>query len=250
MIGCAVEGVAGFPTEDASSTFAVCSVDAGADAGTSIINVELQSPNPWLLVQPRIHIIFLGSWWLTDSVGAPQFDQMAQAWNTLANEPNFYAPLSQYGISPGSLAGIFNTDYDLPIGELPDEDFTKELQAEINDGTLPANDSNSVYVMMLPPATQSTNDISCCSGHHNQVNGIAYAIIEYQSNWQFMDVVTSHEIFEASSDSAPNDPITGGWRNGPSGGEIADLCENLPSVTLDGYQVQQVWDQQNCKCVP
>ena len=167
---------------------------------------------------------------------------MAQAWHTLANDPNFYQPLSEYGVGTGRLASISNTNWNLPAGQVSDAYIRQEMQAEIDGGDLPGSDSNSIYVFVLPSGTQQQDDVGKYSGYHSQFNSMSYAVVEYNSDFGQMDVIVSHEIYECSSD--PN-----GYGVYGVDGEIGDLCQGN-GYWLDGYLIQQVWGQSACKCVP
>src|ERR1700679_1295513 len=59
-------------------------------------NVWAQVCSPWILTSPKVHLIFLGDWWMVDNQ-SQQSNQMAQEWEILANDPNFYLPAAQYG---------------------------------------------------------------------------------------------------------------------------------------------------------
>jgi hypothetical protein len=242
MCGCSGATISGF---DAAPTFAVCNLtnDAGADAGT--VNVQAQTAMPWVLTKPRLHLIFWGDWWINS--GLQQFQQMSQEWQTVGNDPNFYSPLAPYGIQTGSLEGIFNTNWNVPVGALKEDYIQQELLNEISNGDLPAADFNSLYVIMFPQGTQAKVDVvGNFAGRHGRVENTAYTYTEFNSEFQVMGEVASHEILEGISD--PTDGL--GFSNRSAGNEIADLCENVGAYQLDGYPITKIWDQSQCRCVP
>lgn len=208
-------------------------------------NVWANSTSPWVLTNPKVHIVFWGNYWITNTVGIHQFGQMTTAWNDLANSILFYQPLAEYGVGNGSLAGVFNSNWSVTVGAISDANLQQELQTEINDQVLPTNDSNSVYVVMLPPKTQAQYNIdNKFSGYHHNNGNLVYAFVEYDANYINMDVVASHEIYEAATD-----PDGGGYHGGLGETEVGDYCQDN-HYTLDGYTIQSVWSEQQCKCVP
>jgi hypothetical protein len=225
-------------------------VGSSPDTLCSTKNVWEQTCNPWLLTSPRVHLIFWGNWWLTATAGNSQALALSQEWQTLANDPNFYLPMSQYGIGAGQLDGIFYADPSLPSGGIEYDDVQQELLNEIGNDELPAMDNQSVYVLLLPPATQAQYDISNhYGGYHGFItNGnntsSTYAVIENDNN-DGMSYTISHEVAESSTN--PN--ISSGWWAGAGESEIADDCEGS-SYVLDGYTITQLWNQLQCQCGP
>lgn len=206
-------------------------------------NLWAQVPNPWLLTTPKVHIIFWGSWWT--ETGQYQFNQMDEAWNILGNDPNFYRPLAQYGIGVGSMPGTYSSNWNIPTGNLSEDYIQQELATEIANDTLPANDSNTTYVIELPAYSNSLRDVNTANGHHGVFNNIVYAVIDYSSDYNKMNWVTSHEIYE----SATNPDTVSGYWSGSGDTEVGDYC-NGQTYTLDNYTIQQVWSQTQCECAP
>jgi hypothetical protein len=208
-------------------------------------NVEKQISSAWLLTNPRIHLIFWGNWWLTNN--SNQMQQISTEWDTIGNDPNFYQPVAEYGINPGQLDGIFTNNPNVPLGQLTESYIQTELQSEITNKDLPVQDSNSVYMIMFPSGTQAQVDVNDgFSGRHGSVGDIAYAYLEYSSNYLEMTAISTHEAYESMTD--PND--SSGFNSGLSGAEIADLCEGVAAWSLDGYPIVRVWSQSLCQCVP
>lgn len=232
-VGCASKVAPGFAECDTSPATS-CKSD----------NVWAQVCSPWVLATPKVHLIFWGSWWITSNQ-SEQSNQLSQEWQILANDPNFYLPMAQYGVGAGSLDGIFYSDPGLPNTSIAYKDIETELQSEIDNNELPAADNNSIYVLMLPPDTQAAyDDDGKFSGYHGHVGFYTYAVIEYGSN-NFMSYTMSHEIAEASTNP---DTVSGYWAGGGET-EIADNCYPK-SYTLDGYSITQLWNQDSCSCGP
>lgn len=212
-------------------------------------NVWEHTTNPWLLNNPEVTIVFWGGWWATNSSAVKQQATMSAGWNAMLADPNFFTPLSQYGIGEGYLTNIFNANATLNSGtpQITDDYIQGELRSEITNGILPASDLNSVYVIMLPAGVQSSYDVqNNFGGHHGHTDTgfIVYSVIE-NGNYTNMDITTSHEIYESST----NPDTSNGWW-GPGGEtEVADLCQGN-YYNLDGYKIQQVWSQTACACGP
>ena len=204
-------------------------------------NVRLQSTSAWLLTKPEVSIVYWGSWWVTSQT--PQLDNMIVEWNTLANDPRFYSGLSEYGIQPGTLIGNYTTNWNLPNSPLSENYIETELQEEITNGNLPPANANSIYVIELPSGVHSQLDINNgYGGHHTNYNGFSFAVIEYNDS-TIMSIATSHEIYEACTDTDGS-----GFNGGSTESEIGDLCGS--SYNLDGYIIQKLWLQSQCKCGP
>ena len=147
---------------------------------------------------------------------------------------------------------------------LTESQLTSELISEIPFRS--ADDAaNTIYVIYLPP-NATTPTLAGAFAYHNVVNGDAhdpnspnakanyfYAVIGYSAladgslNFDSVNISASHEIDETVTDPTTNQ----GWREtqGPRvGDEIGDICNRNPS-DFSTYTIQQIWDQNNCKCV-
>jgi hypothetical protein len=210
-------------------------------------NVWAHSYTPWLLTTPRVKLVFWGSYWRKNAAGQKESDELSSAWITLANDPRFYSPMAEYGIGSGALSGVYFSNVRVPSGKLTGDYVNQELQSEIDNGVLPSSDSNSVYVIVLPSGTQYKYNVdSGFNGSHGDYNGIAIAIIEFNSDINSMNINISHEIREACTDNDGN-----GYNGGPGETEIGDFCQgSSDTYVLDGYIIQKVWGQSVCKCIP
>jgi hypothetical protein len=208
-------------------------------------NVWEQACNPWLLTAPKVHLVFWGNWWVTNTTGNSQAVALSEEWQTLANDPNFYAPMVEYGIGAGKLDGIFYSNWNLPNSTISYQYVEDQLQSETASGELPAPDNQSIYVFLLPSTTTDTVDVSNhFAGYHAHVGQTTYAVIEHDTN-DNMSYTISHEIAEAATDP---DPVSG-WCAGNGESEIADYCDGN-SYVLDGYTITQLWNQKTCQCGP
>jgi hypothetical protein len=207
--------------------------------------VQKQSTNPLLLTHAKIHLIFWGNWWTTTF--SAQLDLIPQTWTVVGNDPNFYLPMAEYGVGPGTLEGIYNTNWNLPANAITADYVLKELLAEIKSGDLPANDPSSFYLVLLPSTTHiDTDPANNWDGWHTYNDGMAYGIVEYHQSFVDTDTTISHEIHEAITDTIPNS----GYNSGGNGAqEIGDICQGN-NFSLDGFTLQQSWSQVQCRCVP
>lgn len=228
--------------------------DGGTDAGVIApddslsvtncpnTNVWRHKPGSWVLASPQIHLVFWGSWWSTTAGGTNTMSVETQAWNVLAADPAFTYPVQEYGVGASRLAGTFQSYWDIPTGQLSETTIQNELTTEIQNGTLPNGDNQAIYVLLLPPDTQSAYDIgNKFGGHHNTLNGFTYAIIESHTN---LDAVISHEVYEACT----NPDTSSGWWGANGETEVGDLCS--PTWNLDGYTLSTAWSEKNCQCIP
>lgn len=225
------------------------SLDAGqtGQEGGPPANVWNQQASDWLQTQPKIHVVFWGKYWTYD--GYQLFAYDSDVLQLILNDPSFYKPMQEYGINTGSLVGIHISNEGILAENIINDDIQSELLSEIGNGVLPAPDSsqNTMYVIMLPPNTPAADcNGGACSAYHrwasyNNVN-FTYDVVEFDKTGGF--VVISHEIYEAATDPTLHE-FNGGWGEG----EIGDLCGGQ-AYTLDGVQIQKLWSQNACQCIP
>ena len=238
------------------------SLDAGADVATNgcIHNIIKGSPTAWIQKQPQMHLIFWNDFPTNEAI------TYLDAWDDLLNNSTVLQRLSEYGIQGGYLDYQFYNaipsnpillhptlgDAGISAGDAgtlySDDGIEGELNLEIQTGAIPAPTDNTIYMVMFPPNTL-TYDMYAggWGGYHGAATyggqRYTFGIISYHSNWQFTDEIISHELGEAATDP---DTLTG-WRDYPSGQEIADLCLYIPT-TIDGYTVQKYWSEMACQC--
>lgn len=221
-------------------------------------SVYRHNPSGWLLTEPEVHMDFWGDWkqW-ADAVNVTQPKTFLNDWRHLLNKDGVLSRLSEYGVHEGTMDPILYTDTGSTtladdggvdagangFSVLDDTTFATALNAEIQIGSIPYPNSNTLYVVMLPPNVTSYSMVTNhWGGYHTHASyagqAYAYAIIGYTGNL----VVTSHEIYEASTN-----PNGDGYWDDASGDEVADLCEPYTEV-IDTYTVQKVWSQTLCQC--
>lgn len=227
------------------------SADNNSDAGDGgefcpVNNIWEHTTDAWVLKNPAVNIVFWGNWWTSTGVHADTV--ISEAWNSLASDPIFYLPATEYGVGPGFLAGLYNRNGDVPAAELTEAYIKDELQAEIAQGELNTPTNDSIYVIMLPPGTTSKYDVDAkFGGHHGYISSdsgnFTFAVIE-NNDANGMVYTTSHEIYEAATN-----PDTGNGWWGPGGEtEVADLCGG--NYSLDGFVITRIWSEKTCSCVP
>jgi hypothetical protein len=211
--------------------------------GGPIVNVYHHQSPSWVLTNPQVHLVFWGNYWATVQGGKQEMAAQMVEWNTLASDPNFYGLVSQYGVGTGTYAGTINSYWQIPTGQLSEQAIQTELTNEIANSVLPTPDSNTIFILLLPPDTQGQYDVqNNFGGHHWNQNGYTYATIEYTGD---PTGTIAHETWEAATD-----PDGNGWW-GPGGEtEVADLCKGNSSWSLDGYTLPTVWSQKDCQCEP
>ncbi len=222
-----------------------------------------------IVANPKVIHVLWGSWW-SSGTGASDKTHFDTVWGDLANARSFWNRLSEYGVGMGSYSGSFVTHTDLAngsgasctmtsqcksgetctgnrcINEIPEATLTSELRSEIDAGSLPASDSNSIYVIHLPPNVASQEDIdNRWVGHHDDASGVFYAVVEGNQAAVNADMIATHEINEAATDANPFN----GFRDPSIGeGEVADLCNDI-QTSIMGHVTNKVWSQQACRCV-
>lgn len=142
---------------------------------------------------------------------------------------------------------------------LTDADVQKELKLQINDGALPASNSNTVYMIYFPSDITINLDgaLSCQSfgAYHFATNAarrarrtnIFYSVEpECNSGFSFLTFAASHEFIEATTDNVPtpgsNPNYPQAW-NDSSGNEVGDKCSTSGtlSTSTDNWTVTQYY---------
>jgi hypothetical protein len=223
------------------------------DGGACGTTMRIASPG---LVIPSAVVsqAYWGGYW-SSGAGATERTGYDTAWKDIASNPAFYQRLAEYStstqtITTGSWGGSSLGDPALASGATIGEDqIQAELAAEITAGTLPPRSDSRLYVVMLPPGVTSTFDQSNgFAGHHRSFadasgKPIYYAVITYNSDPNYNDPLISHEISEAITDP----DLVNGWIS-TTGDEIGDICR-FNYATLDGYEIEKIFSQQQCACV-
>jgi hypothetical protein len=143
-----------------------------------------------------------------------------------------------------------------------DSTIRTTLTGMVNNGTLPAPSSDTLYVIQFPKSVtiNSGSGVSCtnfCAYHqHFSLNGTdaAYAVLpdfnnscgKCGSTLNDFTMFASHEIIEAVTDPS----VGSGWYDGNTGKEIGDICKGI-TVTVPGTSdvAQLEWSNVYQRCI-
>jgi hypothetical protein len=159
-----------------------------------------------------------------------------------------------------------------------DSTIRQLLQAGVADGTLPAPDAQTVYVLYFPAATlvRIDGNQACTpgglSGFHDTLSFVrpdagaavdaAYVVVpRCSSTEQATTVIASHEIVEAATDPSPEnapsyqmtDPA---WQAfGSEAGDVCAMVDGAFTTEESGFAVQRTWSNASAAaghdpCVP
>ena len=246
-----------------TSVKAAAPTPGGAAGAACSKNVARQNQNGPLMTQPKVFFLFWTSYWASGT-GATECTNLTNVWSNMAGDAGFYNQMSEYGIGHGVFLNTSNPSPNLGTKTIVSESTIQSLlTGEIGVNGVPSNDSNTLYVIMMPKGKQSGYDCtstSCTSlGHHGFATKnntpVRYAVIEYNASLDTTNTVVSHEIYEAVTDPDEGSGPGGsgvfgtGWRDAGAGttDEIGDIC-NLIQQTYHGVVIQQVWSQSSCAC--
>ena len=202
--------------------------------------------------------------------------QLGQFFSTVTAS-SYFDWLSEYdtptqNIGRGTFAGTV-VDATPPAGTtIDDSQIQTELSSLIDQGKLPANDGNTLYMVYFPPGLTITmgGSQSCqafCAYHGTFAKGAGdayYGVMpdlggacasgcgDNASQFDNLTEVSSHEMIEAVTDSAV------GLATGPIGaplawydqtnGEIGDICVSQGGAVA-GFAVQLEWSNANGACI-
>jgi len=156
---------------------------------------------------------------------------------------------------------------------LRDSDIQSEINNQINGGTLPLPDADTLYMVYFPPGIVISLDsyYSCqqfCAYHGTFTRGgasVPYGVMpdfgpgsgcdlgcgSNPSMFNNMTSVSSHEMVESITDmevglaTALGRPLA--WYD-PVNGEIGDICNGIQG-SIAGYTVQRQWSNQVNDCI-
>jgi len=220
-------------------------------------------------VIPNVKIVMLN--WGSGVTGESTLEQFY----TSVTNSAYMDWLSEYNTSSQSIGrGTFGgavVDPAPPSGStISDAQIQSEIGTRINDGTLPSNDGNTLYMVHFPPGIKITQggSSSCaqfCAYHgtftRNSQN-VYYGVIPDMggacasgcgsaSQVQNTEAVSSHEMIEAVTDAAVGLASSYGpplaWYD-QTNGEIGDIC-NGQVGTINGYYVQKEWSNSQNACI-
>ncbi len=213
-----------------------------------------------LLTAVEVFTVFWGSAWLQ----APNSDllkRINQFFDYILTS-QLIDLLGEYGvpgqaIGHGSRTGTTVLTSPDPGGSVQDNAIQQFLQQEINSGTLPATNPNTLYFIFLPDGVQVVqgNTASCQSfcGYHDSFGGaVYYAVMPYpgcsgctggRAVFDALTSTTSHELCESITNPIPSQ----GWYDDIHG-EIGDICA-WKTRTLGNYTIQLEWSNKAGSCI-
>ena len=213
-----------------------------------------------LLTAVQVFTVFWGSAW-QQAPNTGLLQQMNQFFDYILTS-QLMDQLAEYSV-PGQAIGhgsrIGTTVLTSPAlgASVQDSDIQQLLQQQIDAGTLPATNPNTLYFVFLPQGVQvvQANSASCqafCGYHDSFGNNVYYAVMPYPGcqgctgGLALSDALTSttsHELCEAITDPIPGQ----GWYD-DNNGEIGDICA-WKTRTLGSYTIQLEWSNQAGSCV-
>ena len=178
---------------------------------------------------------------------------------------------NQY-IGRGSLAGVYQITPAVANNgsTIGDNNVQAELSAQIDAGSLPAPDANTLYMIHFPQGKtlNADGDVACvnfCAYHFNYVHngmqiyygvhpdfttGRCASVCGSGTAFQNQTAAASHEMTETITDPEPRS----GWDDpNPGKDEIGDICAYQDGALTgsDGqaYNVQKEWSNLNNACI-
>jgi hypothetical protein len=222
-------------------------------------NARLTYRGGHLLTSVKVHTVFWGTKW-SAGPGVALLGKLNTFFQTILQSP-LMTQLGEYSVAgqkigPGTFVGTTTITDHAPASVVTDSTIHRFLKAWIKNGTLPANDPNTLYFLYLDPGVVSVmgGSKSCQSycGYHSNVGGIYYAVMPYplcagclggMNAFEALTGTSSHELCEAITDPVPG----AGWYD-DANGEIGDICAwNFKQVS--GYNVQLEWSNEQNRCV-
>jgi hypothetical protein len=213
-----------------------------------------------LLTAVQVFTVFWGSAW-QQAPNTGLLQQMNQFFDYILTS-QLMDQLAEYSvpgqaIGHGSRSGTTVLTSPVPGASVQDSDIQQLLQQQIDAGTLPATNPNTLYFVFLPQGVQvvQANSASCqafCGYHDSFGNNVYYAVMPYPDcqgctgGLALSDALTSttsHELCEAITDPIPGQ----GWYD-DSNGEIGDICA-WKTRTLGSYTIQLEWSNQAGSCI-
>jgi hypothetical protein len=213
-----------------------------------------------LLTAVQVFTVFWGSAW-QQAPNTGLLQQMNQFFDYILTS-QLMDQLAEYSV-PGQAIGhgsrIGTTVLTSPAlgASVQDSDIQQLLQQQIDAGTLPATNPNTLYFVFLPQGVQvvQANSASCqafCGYHDSFGNNVYYAVMPYPGCQgctgglvlsDALTSTTSHELCEAITDPIPGQ----GWYD-DNNGEIGDICA-WKTRTLGSYTIQLEWSNQAGSCI-
>ena len=216
--------------------------------------------NGSLLPAVQVFTVFWGSAWKQQAPNGDLLTEINQFFDYILTS-QLVDQLGEYSV-PGQTIGhgsrigtavLISPD---PTASLQDSSIQQFLQREIDAGTLPATNPNTLYFVFLPEGVQVVqgNSASCqsfCGYHDSFGKNVYYAVMPYPGCsgctgglgvFDALTSTTSHELCESITDPIPGQ----GWYDDENG-EIGDICA-WKTRTLGNYTIQLEWSNQAGSC--
>ncbi len=211
-----------------------------------------------LLTAVQVFTVFWGSAW--EQAPSNFIGQINEFFDYILTS-QLIDQLGEYSVSGqtighGSRIGTTVLTSPAPGTSVQDSAIQQMLQSEINSGTLPATNPNTLYFLFLPEGVQVVQggSASCqafCGYHDSFGKGVYYAVMPYPgctgctgglAAFDALTSTTSHELCESITDPVPGE----GWYD-DTNGEIGDICA-WKTRTLGNYTIQLEWSNQAGAC--
>ena len=221
---------------------------------------QLTYRNGPLLTAVQVFTVFWGSAWQQAS-NSSLMTQMNQFFDYILTS-QLMDQLGEYSvpgqaIGHGSRIGTTVLTSPAPGTSVQDSTIQQLIQQEIDAGTLPAANANTLYFVFLPNGVTVVqgNSSSCqafCGYHDSFGQNVYYAVMPYpgctgctggSAVFDALTSTTSHELCEAITDPIPGQ----GWYD-DNNGEIGDICA-WKTRTLGSYTIQLEWSNRAGACV-
>ncbi len=210
---------------------------------------------------PRVHVIFWGSQWNS----YPGTKEKVLAFYQWVGGSSISQAMTQYFDAGGYISGqsdltasFTDTRVGYPAGPMVQESSIP-IKNEVNyaiehvAGFAHTGGLDDQYVVLTPPGTKHSTDGCGWHGYEGEPWSVAYAYVQWPTAeclrgmelWATIQVIESHEYFEAESDPIPY--YYAGWAvPGWPERELADMCNDHTAGErfegAPGIWVAKVWD--------
>jgi hypothetical protein len=231
-----------------------------APAAVAAAAPHLTYRNGSLLTAVQVFTIFWGSAWQQAS-NSDLLKRINQFFDYILTS-QLIDQLGEYSvpgqaINHGSRIGTTVLTSQDPSGSVQDNAIQQLLQQEIDAGTLPATNRNTLYFIFLPEGVQVVqgNSASCqsfCGYHDSFGSNVYYAVMPFPgcsgctgglAVFDALTSTTSHELCESITDPIPGQ----GWYD-DNNGEIGDICA-WKTRRLGNYTIQLEWSNKAGSCL-
>jgi hypothetical protein len=213
-----------------------------------------------LLTAVQVFTVFWGSAW-QQAANKGLVTQINQFFDFILTSP-LVDQLGEYSVSDqtighGSRIGTTVLTSPEPGTSVQDSAIQQLIQQEIDAGTLPVTNANTLYFVFLPAGVtvEQGGSASCqtfCGYHDSFGQNVYYAVMPYPgcsgctgglALFDALTSTTSHELCEAITDPIPGQ----GWYD-DNNGEIGDICA-WKTRALGNYTIQLEWSNKARSCM-